>query len=44
MVVFGGSGVYVQRHGGTQWVKDKAHALVTDAGVEGGNGAGRLFT
>ena len=34
LVVFGGSGVYLQRHGGTQWVKDKAHALVTDAESE----------
>jgi hypothetical protein len=41
LVVFGGSGVYLQRHGGTQWVRDKVHALVTDQG-EGGNGAGRL--
>jgi hypothetical protein len=40
-VVFGGSGIYLQRHGGTQWIRDKAHALVTDQG-EGGNGAGRL--
>jgi hypothetical protein len=42
-LVFGGSAVYVQRHGGSQWVKDKAHALVTDQGASG-NGAGRLFT
>ena len=34
VVVFGGSAVYVQRHGGTQWVKDKAHALVTDQEFE----------
>ena len=45
LVVFGGSGVYLHRHGGTQWVKDKAHALVTDAESEqSGNAAGRLFT
>jgi tetratricopeptide (TPR) repeat protein len=45
VVVFGGSGVYLQRHGGTQWVKDKAHALVTDAESEGsGNATARLFT
>ncbi len=45
VVVFGGSGVYLQRHGGTQWVRDKAHALMTDAESEqNGNAAGRLFT
>ena len=45
VVVFGGSGTYLQRHGGMQWVEDKAHALVTDAETEGGgNAAGRLFT
>ncbi len=44
VVVFGGSGTYLQRHGGMQWVEDKAHALVTDAESEGGGSAvGRLF-
>jgi O-antigen ligase len=45
LVVIGGSGTYLQRHGGVQWVKDKAHALVTDAETEeGDSGASRLFT
>ena len=45
LVVFGGSGVYLQRHGGTQWVRDKAHALMTDAESEqNGNLTARLFT
>ena len=46
VVVIGGSGTYLQRHGGMQWVEDKAHALVTDAESESGTGnaAGRLFT
>lgn len=45
VVVFVGPGVYLQRHGGLQWVQDKAHALVTDAESETeGNAAGRLFT
>ncbi len=45
VVVIGGPVTYLQRHGGVQWVKDKAHALVTDAESEGGgNAAGRLFT
>ena len=44
VVVFGGSGAFLQRHGGSQWVKDKAHALVTDAETEqDGNVAARLF-
>ncbi len=45
VAVIGGPGTYLQRHGGMQWVEDKAHALVTDAESEsGGNAAGRLFT
>jgi hypothetical protein len=45
LVVFGGSGVFLQRHGGSQWVKEKAHALVTDAESEqNGNAAARLLT
>ena len=41
----GGSGRYVQSHGGVPWVKDRLHALVSDAdNSAGGNGAGRLFT
>ena len=40
-----GPGLYLQRHGGTQWVEDKVHALLTDAEAEpGGNAAARLFT
>jgi O-Antigen ligase len=44
VVAFGGSGRYVQSHGGVTWVKGKVHALVTDSESGGGNGAGRLFT
>ena len=45
VVGVGGSGRYVQSHGGVPWVKDRLHALVTDADDSGGgNGAGRLFT
>ena len=45
VTVFGGGGLYLQRHGGSQWIRDKMHALVTDAETEqGGNAAGRLFT
>jgi hypothetical protein len=45
VVVFGGAGVFLQRHGGVQWVQDKAHALVTDAETESdGNQTQRLFT
>jgi hypothetical protein len=45
VVVFGGSGLFLQRHGGVQWVRDKGHALVTDAESESDvNAAGRLFT
>jgi hypothetical protein len=44
VVVFGGGGVFLQRHGGTQWVKDKLDAVLTDAGTEQNvNAAGRLF-
>jgi hypothetical protein len=45
VVLVGAPAVYVQRHGGVQWIEDKAHALVTDEETEGGgNAAGRLFT
>ena len=44
VVVLGGSGRYVQTHGGVPWVKDRMHALVTDSESGGGNGAGRLTT
>ena len=45
VVVLGGSGRYVQTHGGAPWVKDRLHALFTDAEVgSGGNGPGRLLT
>ncbi len=44
VVTFGGSGRYVQTHGGVPWVRDKMHALVTDSGSGGGNGVGRLIT
>ena len=44
VVVLGGSGRYVQTHGGAPWV-NMLHALFTDAEVgSGGNGAGRLLT
>ena len=43
LVVFGGGGLFVQRHGGAQWVRGKAHSLVTDQ-ESSGNGAGRLLT
>jgi hypothetical protein len=41
VTVVGGGGTFLQRHGGTQWIKDKAHALATDQ-ESSGNGAGRL--
>jgi hypothetical protein len=45
VVGVGGSGLYVQSHGGVTWVKDGLHALAADADNSGGgNGAGRLFT
>ena len=45
VVGVGGSGRYVQSHGGVPWVKDRLHALVTDTeSGGGGTGAGRLFT
>ncbi len=45
VVVLGGSGRYIQSHGGASWVEDRLHALVTDADTEGGgNAAGRLTT
>ena len=45
VIVFGGSGRYIQSHGGVSWVEDRLHALVTDADTEGGgNAAGRLTT
>ena len=45
VVVVGGSGRYIQAHGGAQWVQDRAHALVTDSESSiGGNGPGRLLT
>jgi O-antigen ligase len=45
VVLVGVPAVYLQRHGGVQWIEDKAHALVTDEETEGGgNAAGRLFT
>ena len=36
VVAVGGSGRYVQSHGGAPWVKDRLHALVTDADTSGG--------
>ena len=44
VVAVGGSGWFVQAHGGVPWVKDRVHALLTDAESGGGNGAGRLLT
>ncbi len=45
VMVLGGGGVFLQRHGGAQWVKDKAHAFVTDAeNGKGGGGVGRLLS
>ena len=39
------SGCYVQTHGGASWVKDRLHALVTDAESERrGNAVARLTT
>jgi O-Antigen ligase/Tetratricopeptide repeat len=45
LVVIGGSGRYVHARGGVPWVKDRWHALVTDADTEStGNAVGRLTT
>jgi tetratricopeptide (TPR) repeat protein len=45
VVVFGGAGTFLQRHGGMQWVRDKAHVLVADQEFgNAGTGAGRLLT
>ena len=44
VVVVGGSGRYIQAHGGTQWVQDRAHALVTDSESSVGDGPARLLT
>ncbi len=46
VVVFGGSGRYVQTHGGVSWVKDTAARAGHRRGQQerGGNAAGRLTT